>query len=386
VLYLQYTNPGSYPPLMHSARLLAEAGWDVLSLGTDTQSKTLTVPAHSRIRVSLMPFVDPGWRQKTHYARFAVWAVGQAWGYQPQWIYASDPLACPAALLVSALSGARVIYHEHDGPGEAPAPSRFMRGVLAARRRMAAHADLCVIPSAMRAELFQRAHPTARVMTVWNCPARREVSPPRQLRDHGLRVLYHGTIVPARLPLSIIDALAQLPAEVRLVVAGYETPGHVGYLEALRSRAATLGIADRFEFAGTLSRDAVMRHCATCDVGLGFLPRNSSDANERAMVGASNKVFDYMAAGLAVLVPDAPDWQATYVDRGFGLACNSESVDSLVAALSWMLTHPAERQAMGERGRRQVLEEWNYEQAFAPVMAHLGVIDRAAAAEGALSW
>lgn len=34
ILYIQYTNPAGYPPLEHSSRILAQADWEVLFLGT----------------------------------------------------------------------------------------------------------------------------------------------------------------------------------------------------------------------------------------------------------------------------------------------------------------------------------------------------------------
>ena len=58
------------------------------------------------------------------------------------------------------------------------------------------------------------------------------------------------------------------------------------------------------------------------------------------MTGASNKPFDYMAAGLALLVSDLPDWKTMFVDPGFGLACDPTDADSLLAALAWFIDHP----------------------------------------------
>src|SRR5580765_6909970 len=91
VLYVQYTNPGAYPPIHHSARMLADAGFDVLMLGTVRDGSPLTVPAHDRIRVELMRFEPAGWRQKLHYARFAAWIAAATLKYRPTWVYASDP-------------------------------------------------------------------------------------------------------------------------------------------------------------------------------------------------------------------------------------------------------------------------------------------------------
>ena len=89
------------------------------------------------------------------------------------------------------------------------------------------------------------------------------------------------------------------------------------------------------------------------------------------MVGASNKVFDYLASGLALLVSDLPEWKETYVEPGYGLACNPDDPQSIASALERFLKHPTEMREMGERGRQKILKEWNYEQQFMPVLGRL---------------
>src|SRR5438105_14487234 len=74
VVYLQYTNPAGYPPLEHSSRILANAGWQVLFLGTGALgSGALRFSPHPAIRVKQLAFCAPGWRQKLHYIGFALW-------------------------------------------------------------------------------------------------------------------------------------------------------------------------------------------------------------------------------------------------------------------------------------------------------------------------
>jgi glycosyltransferase involved in cell wall biosynthesis len=184
--------------------------------------------------------------------------------------------------------------------------------------------------------------------------------------------------------MAVIDAIARLPEGISLSIAGYETVGHRGYVQELVNRAATLGISERIHVAGLLAtRHALLQHCSTCTVGLALMPSASSDINSQAMVGASNKPFDYMARGLALLVSDLPDWRATYVGQGFARACDPESVDSLEQSLRWFLEHPAETRRMGERGRDRIRRAWNYEESFAPVLAHMGVSAPAVAAASA---
>ncbi len=373
VLYVQYTNPAAYPPLEHSASILAAAGCDVLLAGTGVAGEPLTFRQGERVRVTLMPFEPGGWRQKVHYAQFASWVAAQARQWKPDWVYVSDPLACPAALALAPLVNARFIYHEHDSPA-IETGSTFMRVVLRARKSLAARADLCVLPNEERADLFRRqTGRTDGVVTVWNCPMKRELGPGREVpTSPALRVLYHGSVVPARLPPAVVEALAALPAAVSLTVAGYETAGHRGYIDSLRELALRLGVADRITFAGTIpTRDALMRQCRTCDVGLSLLPNDSTDINERAMVGASNKVFDYLACGLAVVVGDAPRWRETFAEAGFGRTCDPASPESIASALQWLFDHPHERIEMGERGRQRIAADWNYDHQFAPVLARI---------------
>jgi glycosyltransferase involved in cell wall biosynthesis len=376
VLYVQYTNPAAYPPLEHSAEILADAGMDVCVFGTTMLADSLELKPDPRIRVRLHPYQSEGWRQKLNYLSFLLAALAEGVRSRPNWIYASDPLACPVALVLWWFSRARLVYHEHDSPDTsdgAPAPSLFMRLVLRARVAVGRKADVCVLPNGQRAAVFGRLVNRTDVLTVWNCPMKADVGPARQV-DHGdrLSVLYHGSIVPSRLPVTVIDALAQLPSTVALKIGGYETIGHRGYVRLLLGRAQSLGIADRIEYVGTVpKREDLMRQCATCDVGLALLPADSRDPNERAMFGASNKPFDYLANGLPVLVADLPTWRDGLVEPGYGRSCDPDAASSIASALAWFLEHPEARVAMGERGRQRILSEWNYETAFAPVLREL---------------
>jgi glycosyltransferase involved in cell wall biosynthesis len=204
-------------------------------------------------------------------------------------------------------------------------------------------------------------------LCVWNCPRRDEVGPPRaRANDVGVRLLYHGTIVPSRLPLRFLEALPDLP--VNMLVIGYETQGHPGYTFELRRYAERLGIADRLHILPGLPRYQLLGMSRQADIGLSLVPAVSDDMNMRWMTGASNKPFDYMAGGLALLVSDMPDWRQMYVAPGYGLACNPENPASVRDALRWLIEHPTQMRAMGELGRQRIAADWNYETQFGPVL------------------
>jgi glycosyltransferase involved in cell wall biosynthesis len=373
LLYLQYTNPTGYPPLEQSSQILAAQGWQVLFLGTTAPGTAgLRFPPHANIRLRQMPFQTAGWRQKLHYLRFCVWVLAWIRHWQPDWLYVSDPAACPPALLAQQLLRRSLIYHEHDSPEYLPSASAYQRLIARARRQVTQRAVRCVLPNQQRLARFvaDTGADPARSVCVWNCPRLAEVLPePRTSPDVPLCLYYHGSIGAHRLPMALLEAMAEFPGQFRLHIVGYETIGTRGYLAAFRQRAQELGLAQVLRIVPPQSRYELWPAMRRAAIGLGLVM--GDDINLRMMVGASNKVFDYMAAGLAVLVPHGGDWHTTFVEPGYGLACDPADPASIATALAGWLDAPERVAAMGEAGRRRIHTEWNYERQFAPVLEQL---------------
>ncbi len=372
ILYLQYTNPGGYPPLLHSSRILAGRGWHVLFLGTGALgAKQLTILGHPNIEFQQKAFCPPGWKQKLHYLWFSIWCLFWVFRWRPGWIYASDLWSCLPAVLIRRLFRVPLVYHEHDSPAPVDRPRSVLRLTYWARRQCARMADLCILPNGQRAKLFQAETKAARVKVVWNCPSMEEIPPAKHSLGPVRKLLYHGSIVPERLPMAVIHALKYVSQPVVLKVVGYETTGAPGYLGKLQETAANLEIPDRLEIIGTIPRHELMRVCATCDAGLALLPIQNTDINLEYMTGASNKPFDYLACGLALLVSRLPAWQKLFVEPGYGLDCDPSDPASIAAAIQYFCDHPEEVRAMGERGRQRILSEWNYEAQFHDIVRWL---------------
>jgi glycosyltransferase involved in cell wall biosynthesis len=381
ILYVQYTDPAAYPPVEHSSSLLADRGWDVLLLGTGTRGNhAIAFAVHPRLlRVKRIGFVAGGRLQKLHYLFFSCWTLYWALRSRPQWIYASDPLACPVVWWVQRITRVRVVYHEHDSPDPHQARTWFMRQVLAYRDKLARDAELCVLPQQERLRQFLGAtRRTKSAYCVWNCPLLSEIpdlsSEPDQERSdetHQLTIYYHGSITPARLPIQLIVAASRFKGAVRVRVAGRETIGSIGYMAELIKLAAKNGTPELIEFLGTIPRRNLLPLAARAHVGLSLVPRQCKDFNLQHMVGASNKPFDYLAFGVPLLVTDLPEWVKTFVEPGYAVACDPDDPASIEAALRWYLEHPSERRQMGQKGKNKILQTWNYDHMFACVLDKL---------------
>ncbi len=201
---------------------------------------------------------------------------------------------------------------------------------------------------------------------VWNVPSLVELPEllERRTRD-GLQIHFHGSVNPFALPLQLIDAMARVP-EVRLRIVGYAFE-HANVLPALRERADRLGVSERLEILAAVPRPVALAMAAQADLGIAFYRPHPNNINATHTLGAANKVFDYLAAGIGVLVSEAAEWHGTIVPA-YGRCCDPDSAESIVEALRAFSTRAPDPLALGFQGRARIEAEWHHERAFAPVI------------------
>ena len=368
VLFIQATNPGAYPPLIHASTLMAEAGWEVTFLSAPVDGNELALEPHAHIKIHAVRTRPSHVMSALSYTLYATAAARLALRLRPDVVYASDPLGAGPGLLAARLANAVLVYHEHDSP------SRLHPILARSRRAAACAAKLVVFPNETRAHLAQEElrFSDKKLHIVWNVPRRAELVAAAATAELPLIVYYHGSITPERLPESVALAIRRMAGRAKLRIAGYEAPGARGYIRHLIGNDQCASVDALIEYRGMLPRRAdLLAEAARAHIGLSLMPFNSDDLNMNCMAGASNKPFDYMAAGLALLVSDLPDWTRMFVDPGYARAADPTSADSIFAALDWFLNHAHERQDMVARAQAMIESAWNYETVFAPILKAL---------------
>jgi glycosyltransferase involved in cell wall biosynthesis len=82
---------------------------------------------------------------------------------------------------------------------------------------------------------------------------------------------------------------------------------------------------------------------------------------------ASNKIMEYMAAGLPLLVSDRPGLRQMIETYHCGMVADETDPASIAAAINTLLNNPHQAQAMGDAARRAFEAEFCYERQFAPM-------------------
>ncbi len=182
-------------------------------------------------------------------------------------------------------------------------------------------------------------------------------------RSRWLRLVYLGLLGHSRGIETVFRAVARMRDEgtqVRFDVIGplEESPN-------LPTLARHLGIDHVVAFHGRVPYEQALQIVASCDVGV--VPHH---ATEHWRSTIPNKLFDYMAAAMPVIVSDAPPAKRIVDTTGCGLVFR----DRNPADLSQQIRRLSDRQlraTMGAAGRRAVLDRYNWRQDCARLVARL---------------
>ena len=193
-------------------------------------------------------------------------------------------------------------------------------------------------------------------MVIGNFPILEEFeqSPaPAPLRDRDPVALYLGSMRPDRGLGELMEAARYLPAELgaRLRIAGELRPA------SLADEIRSLPWAERIEvLPERRSRAWVAQQLSEAAVGVAVQPPKLNAAEG----WRSNKLFEYMAAGLPVIVADAPRWREIVDRYRCGIAVPADDPRAIADAIALLLRDRDLAAELGQNGREAVLRELNW--------------------------
>lgn len=270
-------------------------------------------------------------------------------------VHLHDPELVWAIPLLRALRR-QVIYDAHEdlprqvaGKAYIPRPLRPVAVAVAhAAVRVAALSNRVVAATPTIATNF----PKGDVTVVRNYPVLR--SEEAQARPAHLRratVAYVGLIAPTRGAHVMVDAAAHgaFPQGWRLTMAG---PMSSELLEDLRSRPGWAATDYLGQVPPDKARDLLL------DATVGFVLLEDKPAHRDAL---PTKMFEYLAAGLPVIVSDFPLWREIVHDGDCGLVVDPTSPAEVAAAVSRYANDPELVARHSANARRLAVEELNWQ-------------------------
>lgn len=227
-------------------------------------------------------------------------------------------------------------------------------GWLDLEHEFAPEADAIVTVSPALAEDLHRRYPgVPLVQSVLNAPW----SQPHDLpAGGGVRgalglppetplLVYSGVVTAARGLATAVEAMAHLPGVHLAIVSTTIRAAITGALETL---AAELGVADRVHLLPPVPAHEVVGHISSADIGLIPILRYPSHD-----IALTNKLFEYIHAGLPVVVSDCPAQRDFVRHEDIGAVHVTEDSTDLALAVGEVL-RDLERYRMRVRDPRLV--------------------------------
>lgn len=269
----------------------------------------------------------------------------------------------------------RVIYdcQEYFEGQYSTEPPQRLRWVRQAQRQGIDSVDYVLATTNVMKERLQKELPFApeRTYRVRNVPAEfpqihvrsQDLADPlRPLRLiwHGFRIYYRNR----RGLYLIVEALAAASCRVEFYVQGIPVEAEVA---ELRREAERLGISERIHVVDPADPDRIVESLAGYDIGVaGEIPE---EENQR--LTSSNKLFEFIAAGLATLMPDLPGLRETVAEYDTGLLFEPGNVAQLAQAIDRLHTDRDLLKRFQQNSNRAAATELSWARDFAPVLRHI---------------
>jgi glycosyltransferase involved in cell wall biosynthesis len=282
------------------------------------------------------------WRLFWFWMRLIAFAIRM----RPAVFYVHDYYLPLPGLLVKWFVGCRCVYDAHElivpePQGEFPLRQRFFQFLESCFVR---RADLVIAANADRSAAMRDHYRLARSpLVIRNIPPAPPVAElsdmmlssmcrfPRLARRDRTRILYQGALIARRGLGHLIEAVALLPQDCELVVIG-SGPDR----EMLQQAARDSEAADRILFLDSVPWDKLHGVMALADIGIVMYPSRGMNN----LYCASNKIFEYAQAGLAIVATDQPPLRAAVKQYGIGVTVASKAAQ-MPAALAVAIAHVA---------------------------------------------
>jgi glycosyltransferase involved in cell wall biosynthesis len=170
--------------------------------------------------------------------------------------------------------------------------------------------------------------------------------------------------------MALLDAISLRREACDLSFVGYETTGHKGYISEFLSHADQKGLSHCVHYLGVLDRKDCLIQASRADIGISFIASKRGLFNMDNMVGASNKIFEYLAVGVMPIVKDEMMWNCAFVPN-YAVACNPDDARDLARTLRWCIENRMELRRRANEGAKRIQKEWNYENSFEKVVDFL---------------
>lgn len=267
---------------------------------------------------------------------------------KPDVVHGHDVNTLPTAWLASVFAKCPLIYDAHEISTDREGYASFRKIVGWVEKKLMPRAAGTITTTDIRAKFFALAYKVPRPLVLQNRPRLTRVAKSDKIRQQlGLTeawpiVLYQGGLQQGRGLERIVDAAKQVESAYFVFIGG-------GRLELpLKEQTARLGLEDKVHFIDTASLNELPHYTSSADVGVQAIENTCLNHYSTD----SNKLFEYMMAGLPIVATKLPEIRKVVHQFDFGITVPPADTDALAQAIQQLVDDSELRQRYGDNAAK----------------------------------
>jgi glycosyltransferase involved in cell wall biosynthesis len=376
-----YMNPDYYPPTVNAAHLLSEH-FDVVLIGRNYDFPDGEYPSNVSVhrlgryssiqeRMNASP-----WAKFWEYLNFIFQARYLL--KEVSLIYAYDAYGYTAAYLCQRLLPKKIpiLYQNHEIETKLSGLSSLAGWVQRAERAWISRAKLVIFPDKDRANFFQKITGIKKVpIIVPNFPRKSVFTLSDdwisiiQKRWNSITLFCRGSISETSAMREIIFAASLLKRFNRNIRVEF-----VGFLGEAEGRSLTNWVeqsemSNSFSYLGVLPYKDLQTPTVSATVGFALYKNIAFD--RVACASACNKIYEYAACGLPVIVSDFSTYRDYLGNESWVRFADPEDPTAIVSAVQDILSDFKQYREMCLAARKAFEQKFNYELVFSPLISKM---------------
>lgn len=171
-------------------------------------------------------------------------------------------------------------------------------------------------------------------------------------RKWGKSVCFAGGVIKEWMHHQTIKALPETNATYRIV----GTVAYPAYYESIKSLPGW----DKVEFLGSIKHEKVNSFIQENSAGMALYTYDDPNVNFKEGTLGNQKIFEYLMAGIPIITSHLRLWEQLVKENDCGLVVEPEEVNTISAAINYLVNKPEEAKRMGDNAHRAVKEKYNW--------------------------
>ncbi len=374
VALLILSDPMIYPPTVNAANILADKGYavDLYGIKYNTTDK---IELHANINLIYVGNQQKGIRNVWQYLYVYVWLIYHCFNKKYNFLISYDSLSVGPAFVISKLFKLKWIFHSHDLMGNVNGWYRLLKWL---EKKLVKYAHIISFPQINRAESYQKElYIDKDIDIVFNGPRKSwgenssindKLKPIKQQFDNI--IIYQGGISKYFNFESILSAIPFCKSKFALCFIGKELEYRVKeyYVQMVKSKE----LDDRVFFLNPVGYNEIPSITKYCTLGLAKMAIDENvPVNDYYLIGASNKITEYISQGLPIIFPETPVNKAFLKEREIGIICNPSNPEKFASVIDELLTNQEKYHQLSSNCKKHFNEELNFDTQFEKLYQHI---------------